>query len=78
MQGIETLGQYFVEFQECCLVITCKKSIGQGKGIFVVQYVQVLYDLLIPHFLPAEGYGLVENRQRIPHGPVCLHGYDMQ
>ena len=78
MQGIETFGKYIVEFEKSRPVIPGQKRIRQRKGIVVIQYVEISDYLFVFHILSAESHGLVKYGQRIPHGPVRLHGYDME
>ena len=46
--------------------------------MLVVQDIEVLEHILVSDIRAAEGHGLVEYREGVPHRPVCLMGYDMQ
>ena len=48
------------------------------ESILIVYYIDFLYYFLLFHVIAAEGHGLVENRERIPHRPVRLPGDYMQ
>ena len=78
MQGIESLGENLVEFQESRGIVSGKESICQAERIFIVEDIEVLDHILIPDFLSAECNRLVEDCQSIPHRSVCLHRYYME
>ena len=46
--------------------------------MLIVQDIEVADHVLVFHVIAAEGHGLVENRERIPHRPVRLPGDYMQ
>ena len=46
--------------------------------MLIVQDIEVADYVLVFHVIAAEGHGLVENRERIPHRPVRLPGDYMQ
>ncbi len=78
MQGIETFGKDFIKFQQGRLIVAPEEIVRQRKGMLIRKNVQVLQNIFIFDLGPAEGNGLVKNRESIAHGSVRLHGNDME
>ena len=52
--------------------------VRQAEVVFIVQYVQVFYNLFIRQVSSREAYRLVENGKCVTHAAVCLLGNDVQ
>ncbi len=78
MQGIEALGQNFIEREHRRSIIPGKEILHEREGIFIIKDIQVLKNILIFNLSATEGHRLVENRQRVAHRSVSLHRDDMQ
>ena len=78
MQGIETLGQNFIEGLEAEGIIAGEEMFHKGETVFIVQHVEVADHIGIFHIRSAKCHRLVENGQSIPHCSVCLVGDDVQ
>ena len=78
MEGVEALGKHFVKGQEGLGVVPGEEIVHQGEAVFVVEDVEVADDVFVLHGGAAEGYRLVEDGQRVAHGPVGLHGDDVE
>ena len=74
---VETFRENLVEGQHGVCVVACQEIISQPEVVFVIEDVQVLDDLLVGHFFPAEGDGLVEQCQGVAHGAVGFLGDDV-
>ena len=76
MQSIEPPGQDFVKQEKHFLKTPVKGHLCQTEIIIPVQYIQIGNNLFVCHFFTAHGNTLIQQRKGIPHGSVCLLGYD--
>ena len=72
VEGVEAFCEYLVEGEQGGTVVSLEKIVDERKAVLVVEDVEVADDILIVDVSTAEGDGLVEYREGVPHGAVGL------
>ena len=78
VQAVKTLVQNLIKQQQRLCGIFVQKSLDQLKIIVVIQYVQIIDDMLVRNFALTVTGNLVENGKGIAHAPVRFQGYGIQ